>query len=96
MRIDGYTKAVLTVIAGCLVWLCVRDVGLDSAAYAQGSSGIGGVTKVKIVGIDFKNMEITGPLTDALPVTVVAVERKSGPGNPNALPVETVSAPPGR
>src|SRR5215510_11834197 len=27
MRTDWYTKAVLTVIAGCLLWLCVFDVG---------------------------------------------------------------------
>jgi hypothetical protein len=26
MRFDKYTKAVLTVIAVCLVWLCARDI----------------------------------------------------------------------
>ena len=26
MRIDAYTKAVLTVIAGCLVWMCVSGL----------------------------------------------------------------------
>lgn len=26
MKSDTYTKAVLTIIAVCLVWLCVRDV----------------------------------------------------------------------
>jgi hypothetical protein len=27
MKIDAYTKAVLTVIAACLVWMCVRSTG---------------------------------------------------------------------
>ncbi len=27
MRIDGYTKAILTIIAACLVWMCVHGVG---------------------------------------------------------------------
>ena len=32
---DRYTKVILTVIAACLVWICVRDVPLMSEAYAQ-------------------------------------------------------------
>ncbi len=27
MRVDAYTKMVLTVIAGCLIWLCVHGSG---------------------------------------------------------------------
>jgi hypothetical protein len=26
MKTDRYTRAVLTVIAACLVWLCIRDL----------------------------------------------------------------------
>ena len=33
MKIDAYTKAVLTVIAGCLVWICLN--GTTPAALAQ-------------------------------------------------------------
>ena len=32
---DRYTKVVLTVIAACLVWICVRDVPLTSEVYGQ-------------------------------------------------------------
>jgi hypothetical protein len=35
MRVDAYTKVVLTIIAACLVWLCVTDAGLTPVA-AQG------------------------------------------------------------
>ena len=34
MRLDLYTKFVLTVIAACLVWLCLRDVALVSSVQA--------------------------------------------------------------
>lgn len=32
---DRYTRIVLTVIAACLVWICVRDVPILSQAEAQ-------------------------------------------------------------
>lgn len=32
---DRYTKIVLTVIAACLMWLCVRDLPLASDVLAQ-------------------------------------------------------------
>ena len=32
MRPDAYTKAVLTVIAGCLLWLCAMQTGRPLAA----------------------------------------------------------------
>ena len=35
MQIDRYTKAVLTVIAVALAWLCVRDFLPVVSAYAQ-------------------------------------------------------------
>ena len=35
MRIDLYTKAVLTVIAGCLVYLCVGRPSVLPQAHAQ-------------------------------------------------------------
>lgn len=47
MLIDRYTKAVLTVIALCLVWLCTRDLTIIPAVSAQSD-----VVKVQIVSID--------------------------------------------
>ena len=35
MRIDLYTKLVLTVIAACLVWICVRGTVLSTPVQAQ-------------------------------------------------------------
>ena len=50
MRPDAYTKAVLTVIAGCLVWLCAMSTGRPLSA--QQTMQFGGVTPqpVFIVG----------------------------------------------
>jgi hypothetical protein len=38
MRVDLYTKSVLTIIAICLVWLCVRNASVASVAQAQGDA----------------------------------------------------------
>ena len=45
MRIDLYTRAVLTVIALCLVWLCVVLTPIGTPVRAQGTQD------VRIVGI---------------------------------------------
>ena len=51
MRADWYTKVILTIIAACLVWMCVRDLAITPTTYAQADSG-GEVVKVQIVSID--------------------------------------------
>ena len=35
MKIDAYTKAVLTVIAACLVWMCVNSATPTTHAQAK-------------------------------------------------------------
>ena len=35
MKVDAYTKIVLTLIAACLVWLCVTNVTVSEPASAQ-------------------------------------------------------------
>lgn len=35
MKIDIYTKTVLSIIAICLVWICVRDVTISRSAQAN-------------------------------------------------------------
>lgn len=37
MKLDLYTKAVLTVIALCLVWICLRDTAVVPPAQAAAS-----------------------------------------------------------
>ena len=61
MRIDFYTKAVLTVIAACLAWIAIGGPSLFPAVQAQGGSiqnvrvvewgnGSSSVANVRIVG----------------------------------------------
>ena len=50
MKIDLYTRIVLTVIASCLVYLVVKDVGFIGHVQAQGR----GLVDVNIVQIDGK------------------------------------------
>ena len=46
MRIDTYTRVVLTVIAACLMWLCVVGTPVGTPVSAQV-----GVQDVRIVGV---------------------------------------------
>ena len=66
MKIDLYTKAVLTVIAICLSWLVVRDAPIISTANAALRDRGDEVTKVQIVSID----EAPSLLWEALPVVI--------------------------
>ena len=67
MRVDNYTRAVLTAIALCLVYLCVRDA-------APRVSAQDAPTRVVITGIA---LEQAGPAS-ALPVGVVGEMRLTG------------------
>lgn len=59
VKIDLYTKVVLTIIALCLVWLCVKDMPVTRTASAQGAQPVtivgitqGMILPVGISGID--------------------------------------------
>jgi hypothetical protein len=71
MNIDPYTRLVLTVIACCLLWICVREVGVANAAPEA--------VDVRIVGIETKDpLRVeTGPATpiqvESAPLTLVNV-----------------------
>jgi hypothetical protein len=52
MVIDRYTKLVLTIIALCLVWLCVRDSSVVRTVRAGSKSFSDDVMRVRIVGIE--------------------------------------------
>ncbi len=80
MRVDTYTRAVLTVIALCLVYLCVREaaprVGAQDAptrvvitGVALDQSGTAAILPVGIVG----EMRLAGTTYTALPVQPVRV-----------------------
>ena len=63
MKPDLYTKAVLTVIAGCLVYFVVQDITPIKEAHAQS----GGVVDVNIVKIDGSSVRFS---STALPVRI--------------------------
>lgn len=67
MPTDRYTKTVLTVIALCLVWICLRDLELAPVAVAQVRDRGGEVVKVQIVSID----EAPSLNWEPLPVRVI-------------------------
>jgi hypothetical protein len=62
MQSDRYVRAVLTVIAVCLVWICVRDVSLVETASADV-----GKTDVNIASIGGREIISVSP---GLPVEV--------------------------
>jgi hypothetical protein len=76
MRVDTYTRAVLTVIALCLIYLCARDVA--PPALAQDAP-----TRVVITGVALES----GGTRGVLPVGVVGEMRIVGEGF-SALPVQ--------
>jgi hypothetical protein len=84
MNIDRYTKAVLTVIACCLLWICV--MGLAPSLLAQPAFGVisnATVQPVVIVG--------TGTLDQKGAVTITYVRQQDGP--PRTDPTLPVSLP---
>ena len=50
MNIDAYSKIVLTVIAGCLLYMVARDITLVPSAHAQVESQVTDVNIVQIAG----------------------------------------------
>lgn len=69
MRVDNYTRLVLTVIAVCLVYLCARDMA--PPAQAQDNP-----TRVIITGVALAN----GTTRNILPVGIVGGMRAAGGG----------------
>jgi hypothetical protein len=65
MTIDRYTKAVLTVIAGCLVWMCVmgtaRPLSAQQASTSDSALAAGHVQPMIIVGTG--SMDAQGKIT---------------------------------
>lgn len=50
MKIDAYSKIVLTVIAGCLLYMVARDLTLVPSAHAQTGAAVTDVNIVQIAG----------------------------------------------
>lgn len=88
MIVDRYTKAVLTVIAGCLLWICAMGAGTSVAAQPAGVRTIphASVQPVVIVG--------TGTLDQEGTVTVSFMRQPGGPPRTDpTLPVQLPYTP---
>jgi hypothetical protein len=85
MNVDRYTKAVLTVIAGCLLWICAMGAGPSLAAQPVATRRIpnASIQPVILVG--------TGTLDQEGTVTVNFV--KYPEGRPRTDPTLPVSLP---
>ena len=91
IRIDLYTKAVLTVIAVCLITLCLRTLQQPPTVAAQGNA-----LRVVIAGFDATDLQGGLPvkLLSAGENTVVPVSVVGGGRNgQNALPVQIQNDP---
>jgi hypothetical protein len=69
LKIDLYTKTILTIIASCLLYLVEKDVSLIDRVQAQSSESV----NVNIVGVGGKPFGLLAinQLSPALPVKIV-------------------------
>jgi hypothetical protein len=81
MNVDRYTKGILTVIAGCLLWICAMGTGPSLAAQSVAVRRIphSSIQPVVIVG--------TGTLDQEGTVTVNFVRSPDGPRTDPTLPI---------
>ena len=70
MRPDPYTKTVLTVIAGCLLWLCAMQTGRPLAAQQAQTLEKAAPQPVVIVGWGTPNLPVTLMSVPAAPIDV--------------------------
>lgn len=81
MRIDLYTKSVLTVIAACLLWLCTGAFGVQAQ---QKGPALASGTPQPVVVVGWGTMDDDGRITIA--------RREAGGIDPD-LPVRVVGMP---
>jgi hypothetical protein len=63
MKIDAYTKTVLTIIAICLVWICVKDVTRSAQANAPQPVIVTGVASGAETSVVIKRIELDAPVS---------------------------------
>jgi len=87
MNVDRYTKAVLTVIAGCLLWICAMGAGPSVAAQSAVMEKIrhSSIQPVFIVG--------TGSVDQEGTVTVNFVRDRDHSGPPHTDPTLPIQLP---
>lgn len=92
IKIDLYTKFVLTIIAGCLLWICVRD----SEPVVSAQSGtqrvvIAGVDERVKLPISLKEIELHvrrggfDETINTLPISITEIHLKDPWGSSNSI-----------
>ena len=106
MTIDRYTKAVLTIIAGCLLWICVTSAGVPLGAQMRFAASTN-TTVQPVVIVGTGTLDRSGTVTFdysrgrtewSLPVTLAYTDAKPLPvGLPysasNPLPAQLSYTP---
>ena len=87
MRPDAYTKAVLTVIAACLLWLCAMSTGRPLSA--QQPMQLTGTTVQPVVVVGWGSFDEHGR------ASVTMVDSRNGRQSDPNLPIRVVRMPPG-
>jgi hypothetical protein len=100
MKIDAYTKLVLTVIAGCLIWICVNYSTPGAAAQADPNQPM----RVVIVDETGRSLASSNGLrvisgseswpvvvNKIVPVALTAIDRH---GSWQSIPVDIMKTPP--
>ena len=62
LKIDRYTKVILTIIALCLLWICIKDIGFGPSKLYASPAPHPGAIDVNIVGVDSYAFQYAGPL----------------------------------
>ena len=86
MKTDRYTKLMLTIIAGCLVWLCAMNVGRPAQAQqltAMSAALPGGATDATVPVRADHPLSVTLPYTPDAPLPT-----KLSATHENPVPVE--------
>ena len=102
MNIDLYTKTILTVIAACLVWMCLS--GVTPSTFAQGQQA--GPTRVILVDernaplntanglrvdVGTQPIPVTLSPSQTLPVAIMSIQRR---GTWEPIVVDVLKQPP--
>jgi hypothetical protein len=92
MKIDAYTKAVLTVIAACLVWMCVNGATPTTHAQAKPQDP---TQPTPVVLVDASGAPVrTMPVTIVNPELAVAVRSIQRGGVWDPIQVQVMREPP--
>jgi len=87
MRPDAYTKAVLTVIAACLLWLCALSAGLPLSA--QSTMFLSNVSPQPVVIVG------SGTIDDQGHVAIAMIRDRAGQHSDPNVPVKLAAVPAG-